>query len=231
MQQLEINAKEMDTVNEELCLIETNEDGNYDAFITDLNSKRRTQSEQMASNVTKNAKTIEEAKKDALEREEIERAKQLANQSDGKKMINNFIQKITPTIELTTKTTTTTVTPVNNIKKTANILETILPEAVDEFNRFLEDSKLNDNLTKLQNNNIDDSDNEDGNTNPMVLNYCENIDLSEDESTNESKLIIKKNFNDYSSEDDKKFLKPIASSNKIKNLPIKNEVIYVLCTF
>ena len=250
MQQLEINAKEMDTVNEELGIIETNENENYESFTTNLNNKRRTQSEQLASNVLKNAKTIDEAKKEALEREEIEKAKQAAVQSDGKKLINNIISKITPNIEVTITTkpqpkvgANESVTSKTSNQKKPNVLESILPDTVDEFNKFLEDSKVNENLTKIQiqntSSNSIDSDDDINNKNPMVLNYCENIDLSDDEPVNQNNIKTVKQTDVNSSDDEIKtnvsnqYVKqnnksPNLSGNNMSQNSNKIEVIFLL---
>ena len=235
MQQLETNAKEMDTVNEELGLIETSESENYESFTTSLNNKRRTQSEQQASDVLKNAKTIDEAKKEASEKEEIEKAKQAAAQSDGKKIFSNILSKIAPNIEitLTSKTQTTTNDLTTNPNKNSTVtkkpsaLESILPDTVDEFNRFLDDSKVNENITKIQLNNSTDSD-EDDNKNPMVLNYSENIDLSDDESANGGKKFKPVILNPNSSDDETKksySIKPIEKSpNSDKQFLNRNKI-------
>jgi hypothetical protein len=224
MQQLETNAKEMDTVNEELGVIETSENENYETFTDSLNNKRRTESEQLASDVLKNAKTIDEAKKEALKREETEKAKQAAAQSDGKKVISNIISKLTPNVEITitSKTQTTMNEPTNhnknsNLTKKPSALESILPETVDEFNKFLDDTKVTENITKIQLNNSIDSD-EDDNKNPMVINYCENIDLSDDESVNSGKKFKPVILNQNSSDDEtKKISTSIKTMDKSPN--------------
>ena len=221
MQQLEINAKEMDTANEELGLIESNENENYDMFTSNLNNKRRTQSEQQASNALKNAKTIDEAKKEALEREEIEKAKKLSTQSEGKKMINNIMNKITPTIEITTKPAATAASNKTvSSKKSSNVLESILPETVDEFNRFLEDSTKTNEVKNQINNNTIDSDNDEENKNPMVLNYSENTSSDDDQKLKIAKPII---LNDSSSDDDKKIYKnPIVKSTSPESVDLRS---------
>ena len=69
MQQLETNAKEMDSICEELQMIEENIEDEYDSFSQNLNSKRRQQQEENAKDILKNAKSIDEARKIANERE------------------------------------------------------------------------------------------------------------------------------------------------------------------
>jgi GTPase SAR1 family protein len=69
MQQLEINAKEMDKIVEELEGDEESCDDQYDLFTDGLNAKRRQQQEANAKDVLKNAKPIEEARRIAAEKE------------------------------------------------------------------------------------------------------------------------------------------------------------------
>jgi len=95
MQHLETNAKEMDAICEELQEIEENIDNDYDEFSKSLNTTRRQQQEENAKDVLKNAKTIEEARKIAAEKEAAAAlAAQIEAQQDPKKALNNFINKI-----------------------------------------------------------------------------------------------------------------------------------------
>ena len=95
MQQLETNAKEMDAICEELQEIEENIESDYDAFSQNLNNARRQGAEENAKDILKNAKTIDEARKLAIEREAAAAlAAEQEAQTDPKKALNNFINKI-----------------------------------------------------------------------------------------------------------------------------------------
>ena len=102
MQQLETNAKEMDSICEELQEVEENIENDYDAFSQNLNVTRRQQQEENAKDILKNAKSIEEARKLALEREAaVALAAQDEAQTDPKKALNNFISKINTKVSQT----------------------------------------------------------------------------------------------------------------------------------
>lgn len=193
MQQLEVNAKELDIVSEELALFEQNIDNEYQQFTDKLNNKRRAQSENQAADVLKNAKTIEQAKKEAQEREEARKAAEEAAASDGKKLINNIMQKVAPIIPksqslnvIENSNTNNKISPTKpKMKQQKNALEEILPETVDEFNRFLDDAKNSNsnNMADASMMNLadEDDDDDDGNLrgNPMVANFKDTYDSSD----------------------------------------------------
>ena len=89
MQQLETNAKEMDSMCEELRSIEDNLDDEYNSFSQNLNSKRRQEQEEYAKDALKNAKSVDEARKIAAEREAAEAAAAAAVIADPQKIIND----------------------------------------------------------------------------------------------------------------------------------------------
>lgn len=99
MQQLEINAKEMDNICEELQNMEESIDKEYDSFSNQLNTQRRQQQEENAKDVLKNAKSIDEARRVAAEKEAaalaVEQAA-AANMTEPKKIINQLITKVIP---------------------------------------------------------------------------------------------------------------------------------------
>jgi hypothetical protein len=100
MQQLEINAKEMDNICEELEHLEENINDEYEGFSNRLNTQRRQQQEENAKDVLKNAKSVDEARRLAKEREaaalaaEQEAVANLA--AEPKKIINHLITKVIP---------------------------------------------------------------------------------------------------------------------------------------
>jgi hypothetical protein len=94
MQQLETNAKEMDAICEELQEIEGNIENEYDAFSQNLNTARRKQQEENAKDVLKNAKSIDEARKIAAEKEAAAAAAAEATASEPQKVINNLLNKM-----------------------------------------------------------------------------------------------------------------------------------------
>lgn len=99
MQQLEINAKEMDNICEELQHMEEGIEEEYDSFSNRLNTQRRQQQEENAKDVLKNAKSIDEARRVAAEREAVLLAAQKAteaNLAEPKKIINQLITKVIP---------------------------------------------------------------------------------------------------------------------------------------
>lgn len=100
MQQLEINAKEMDNICEELAHLEENINDEYEGFSNRLNTQRRQQQEENAKDVLKNAKSVDEARRLAKEREAAVLAAEqeaVANLSaEPKKIINHLITKVIP---------------------------------------------------------------------------------------------------------------------------------------
>jgi len=90
MQQLETNAKEMDLIGEELQLIEENIENDYESFSQSLNTKRRQQQEENAKDVLKNAKTIDEARKIAVQKEAAAAAAAQAAATEPQKGIYCF---------------------------------------------------------------------------------------------------------------------------------------------
>lgn len=127
MQQLETNAKEMDNICEELQQLEENISDEYDAFSNRLNSQRRQQQEENAKDALKNAKTIDEARKIAVEKETAAQNAELAanaNLAEPKKIINNLITKINTKVIQPQNTTpismSVTIDPTKDVKSLLN---------------------------------------------------------------------------------------------------------------
>jgi hypothetical protein len=187
MQQLETNAKEFDTINEQLGFVEINVKNEYELFQTNLNQKRRIQTEALASDALKYAKTMEQAREDAENAAKSSATSQKI--TDGKKFVDTIIEKITPTTLTIIKPTESTI----SFKKTStenkaitNALGEILPGALEEFNSFLNDSM--DPLKKTDikyTQTFDDDDKEKIKHNPMVS-YVRDL-LSSDEDNDNNK--------------------------------------------
>ena len=94
MQQLETNAKEMDQIGEELTEHEENTANEYESFSDSLNSKRRQESELNAKDVLKSAKTLDEARKLAVKKQELEQARIMAEATEPQKIINKALSTV-----------------------------------------------------------------------------------------------------------------------------------------
>ena len=201
MQQLETNAKEMDAICEELKMIEENMEGEYDQFSQNLNSKRRQQQEENAKDILKNAKSVDEARKIAAEKEAIAKAQAEAQATEPQKVINQLMNKLNTKIPIQQLTSakqnvsmSVTIDP-NAINKPSispnpsgfqlNLNNLTLDEHHDdELNRFLEDPVKNSNLNTNSQINLkqeNDDDDDQVNNNPMVAAFKETLD-SEDEA-------------------------------------------------
>lgn len=155
MQQLEINAKDMDNICEELQHMEENINDEYDAFSNKLNSTRRQQQEENAKEALKNAKSIEEAKKLAMEREAAaataaEQAAGAANLAEPKKLINNFLNKLnTKVVQPNTPapiSMSVTIDPNSDVKNLLNMKNSL---SLNEINNK---KNANGNLGQLRTN-------------------------------------------------------------------------------
>ncbi|CAF0822376.1 unnamed protein product [Brachionus calyciflorus] len=211
MQQLEINAKETDAICEELQIMEENTENDYEQFIENLNSKRRQQQEENAKDILKNALTIEQARKIALEKESalaLAKQKAEAQLSEPKKVINNIINKINTKVQQNIPqpqqvSMSVTIDPNQKITQNQGLtnsnsktpIHINLEEHDDEFNKFLDDTKQE--MTKLDINKhvANDEDDEENLNNPMVAAYKEEIDSSDEESAKNQKITIE-NFNE-----------------------------------
>lgn len=219
MHQLEINARETDTICEELEMIEENIEADYNKFIDSLNSKRRQQQEENAKDALKNAVSIDQARKLVQEKEAaLAAAKHQAESqlSEPKKVINNIISKINTkvnenlpqpqqvsmsvTIDPSKKNNSSN--PSNSQSKTAINLNIEELSYDDDLNRFLNDpAKSEDKLES--NKKIESADEEDEVVhNPMVAAFKEEIDSSDEENA-KNKVKIHINVSDGEIEESK----------------------------
>lgn len=208
MQQLETNAKEMDAILEDLSQTEDKVDDDYALFADSLNSKRRQESELNAGDVLKNAKSLEEARKLALEREARERAKAEAEATEPEKMLNQLKNKLNTTVPGLEGLVTSVVKPVK--PQAVSMSVTVDPDQLgkvgkrqpggvaqlqdykppeDDFDQFLaNDSSHNKSTGSSYSLNKDppvdnsDEDEDAADSNPMVASFKEEID-SEDEDS------------------------------------------------
>lgn len=207
MQQLETNAKEMDAICEELQLIEENIENDYDSFSQNLNSKRRQQQEENAKDILKNAKSVDEARKIASQKEALAAAAQAANATEPQKVINNILSKVAAKVPLPQAPASVSMSvtidpnkPNGKDKANSKIKLSLSAEDLntsnheDELNMFLNDSmkpspKESLSGVKTSNNHLDDDDEETFN-NPMVASFKETV--SSDEEINKPKIIAEK---------------------------------------
>lgn len=148
----------------------------------------------------KNAKSIDEARKIALEKEQRERAKALANATEPQKIINNIREKIhtkIPQLEkiessLATKSVSMSVTiepeKMTKPSKGGTLFNDLKlpPHNEDEFNQFLnnsmtESSSVHSLVKNANTKNDSDEEEEECTGNPMVAGFKETIDSDEDD--------------------------------------------------
>lgn len=109
LQQLQINARDMDASIEEIDAYSRSSENNYDLFIETLANKRRTKQEALAGDILTKAKPLEEAKRihdEAVQAAAL--AEQLQQQQFTSKPLNTIVQVIKKTTE----------TPADSIKPT-----------------------------------------------------------------------------------------------------------------
>lgn len=98
LQQLQINARDMDTSLEEIDAYARSEDNDYESFIDMLANKRRTKQEALAGEVVAKAKPLEEAKR--LHDEALQAAALAEQQQQTKSTsLNTIVQVIKKTTE------------------------------------------------------------------------------------------------------------------------------------
>ncbi|UJR37871.1 hypothetical protein I4U23_030561 [Adineta vaga] len=111
LQQLQINARDMDASLEEIDTFSRTSENNYDMFIETLANKRRTKQEALAGDVVAKAKPLEEAKR--LHDEAVQAAalaEQLQQQQITSKPLNTIVQVIKKTTETPSATIKPTLT-------------------------------------------------------------------------------------------------------------------------
>lgn len=112
LQQLQINARDMDTTLEQIDSFYNSDENNYDLFIDNLANKRRTKQEALAGDVLAKAKPLEEAKR--LHDEALQAAALAEqNQQTTAPTLNNIVQAI----KKNTEPSATTVKPTPTTKQ------------------------------------------------------------------------------------------------------------------
>ena len=102
LQQLQINARDMDGSLEEIDSYARSTDNNYDLFIETLANKRRTKQEALAGDVVAKAKPLEEAKRlhdEAIQASALAEQLQQQQQTGAVPALNNIVQVIKKTTE------------------------------------------------------------------------------------------------------------------------------------
>jgi hypothetical protein len=97
LQQLQINARDMDGSLEEIDSYSQSADNNYDLFIETLANKRRTKQEALAGDVVAKAKPLEEAKRlhdEAIQAAALTEQLQQQQQHGAVPALNNIVQVI-----------------------------------------------------------------------------------------------------------------------------------------
>ena len=110
LQQLQINARDMDASLEEIDAYARSSENNYDSFIDMLSNKRRTKQEALAGDVITKAKPLEEAKRlhdEAVLAAELAEKRRQATLTPVNTIVD-VIKKTTETQPATIKPTTTT---------------------------------------------------------------------------------------------------------------------------
>lgn len=110
LQQLQINARDMDACLEEIDTYARGAENNYDSFIDMLANKRRTKQEALAGDVLTKAKPLEEAKRlhdEAVLAAELAEKQRQATLTPVNTIVD-VIKKTTETQPATIKPTTTT---------------------------------------------------------------------------------------------------------------------------
>jgi len=202
MQQLETNAKEMDQISEELTEHDDNTALDYEAFSDTLNSKRRQESELNAKDVLKNAKSLEEARRLAVKKQELEKARELAEATEPQKIINKALTTVLAKTgadkilsEAKPKEVSMSVTldeaqlvakTTSSKTKISNIQEFQVKTNEDELNQFLGSGGNMSGSSAPTGGQEEDEDEDRGVCgNPMVSGFRDTID-SEDERVPES---------------------------------------------
>lgn len=159
MQQLETNAKEMDNICEELQHMEEGIEDEYDSFSNRLNTQRRQQQEENAKDVLKNAKSIDEARRIAAEREAAALAAQKnaeANMSEPKKIINQLVTKasqiIPPQNQQTPVSMSVTIDPNNKVAAATGKLTPGVNTVPSSVKASISMTEMNNNKSKSPNN-------------------------------------------------------------------------------
>lgn len=111
LQQLQVNARDLDTSLEEIDTYARSDENNYDIFIDVLTNKRRTKQEALAADVLSKAKPLDEAKRlhdEALQAAALAEQQQQSTTSKPLNTIVQVIKKTTETPSATIKPTLTT---------------------------------------------------------------------------------------------------------------------------
>ncbi|CAF3489781.1 unnamed protein product [Adineta steineri] len=145
LQQLQINARDMDASLEEIDTYARGDENNYELFIEILANKRRTKQESLASDVLAKAKPLEEAKR--LHDEAVQAAALVEQQQQA---TSTPLNKIVQVIKTTTETSSTTIKPTLTTKQkppivaVQPIVQQVVPKSTthDEYTDNIVEKRL-----------------------------------------------------------------------------------------
>ncbi|CAF0992808.1 unnamed protein product [Rotaria sp. Silwood1] len=152
LQQLQINARDMDTSLEEIDTYARSADNNYDLFIDMLANKRRSKQEALAGDIVAKAKPLEEAKR--IHDEALEVAALAEQQQQTKPSSINTIVQV---IKKTTETPPASIKPTPTTKQkppivaVQPIVQQVVPKSTinNEVNDIIVDKhRLSDDYTE-----------------------------------------------------------------------------------
>ncbi|CAF2972063.1 unnamed protein product [Rotaria sp. Silwood2] len=115
LQQLQINARDMDASLEEIDTYARSTDNNYDLFIEMLSNKRRSKQEALAGDIVAKAKPLEEAKR--IHDEALQAAALAEQQQQQQQLKSSPINTIVQVIKKTTESPPATIKPTPTTKQ------------------------------------------------------------------------------------------------------------------
>ena len=115
LQQLQINARDMDASLEEIDTYARSADNNYDLFSEMLANKRRTKQESLAGDVVAKAKPLEEAKR--IHDEALQAAAAAAAEQQQQQTASASLNTIVQVIKKTTETPMMSIKPTPTTKQ------------------------------------------------------------------------------------------------------------------
>ncbi|CAF0726761.1 unnamed protein product [Rotaria sordida] len=152
LQQLQVNARDMDTSLEEIDTYSHSAENNYDLFIEMLNNKRRSKQEALAGDIVAKAKPLEEAKRI---HDEALQAAALAEQQQQQQTKSSSINTIVQVIKKTTESPPSSIKPTPTTKQKPPIVavQPIVQQAVPKSAIY---NEVNDNIVDKQHHSSDD---------------------------------------------------------------------------
>ncbi|CAF0725265.1 unnamed protein product [Rotaria sordida] len=153
LQQLQVNARDMDTSLEEIDTYSHSAENNYDLFIEMLNNKRRSKQEALAGDIVAKAKPLEEAKR--IHDEALQAAALAEQQQQQQQTKSSSINTIVQVIKKTTESPPSSIKPTPTTKQKPPIVavQPIVQQAVSKSAIY---NEVNDNIVDKQHHSSDD---------------------------------------------------------------------------